>query len=81
MNAMLRKCMEVAAFVTWSFLVCLLPPAAHPQEQPKLLNPFAGDPEAVKEGQRLWRSLGCSGCHGVMGGGGMARPEIGRAHV
>jgi mono/diheme cytochrome c family protein/nitrate/TMAO reductase-like tetraheme cytochrome c subunit len=59
-------------FVTWFFLLCLLPPpTGHTQEQPELLNPFAGDPEAVKEGRKLWLFLGCSGCHGVMGGGGM----------
>jgi len=68
---------QVALFVTWSFLVCLLPPpAGHAQEQPKLLNPFAGDPEAVQEGRKLWLSLGCSGCHGVMGGGGMGAPVL-----
>ena len=74
---MLRKCRKVAAFVTGSFLVCLLPPpAGHPQEQPKLLNPFGSDPETVKEGRKLWLSLGCSGCHGVMGGGGMGAPVL-----
>jgi len=64
--------------VTWFFLLCLLrPPTGYPQEQPKLLNPFAGDPEVVKEGRKLWFSLGCSGCHSVMGGGtAMAWPVL-----
>lgn len=66
----LRRNTEVRAFVTWSFLVCLLPPpTGHTQEQPKLLNPVAGDPEAVEEGRKLWLFLGCSHCHGLMGGG------------
>ncbi len=65
-------------FVTWFFLVCLPPPlAGHTQEQPKLLNPFVGDPEALQEGRRLWFSLGCSGCHSALGAGSaMARPVL-----
>ncbi len=50
--------------------------AGHPEGEAKLLNPFAGDPEAVKEGRRLYLALGCSGCHGVMGGGGMGKPIL-----
>ncbi len=41
-----------------------------------MLNPYAGDPEAAKEGRKLWLSYGCSGCHGVMGGGGMGKPVL-----
>jgi cytochrome c nitrite reductase small subunit len=65
-------------FVACLFLGCLLPPlAGHAQALPKLLNPFVGDPEALEEGRRLWFSLGCSGCHGVMGGGSaMAWPVL-----
>jgi mono/diheme cytochrome c family protein len=40
----------------------------------KKLNPFTGKPEAIQEGRGLWLQYGCSGCHGVMGGGGMAMP-------
>lgn len=40
----------------------------------KKLNPFAGKTEAVQQGRTLWLQYGCSGCHGVMGGGGMAMP-------
>jgi cytochrome c peroxidase len=46
------------------------------KEDVKFLNPYAGDAEAVKEGRKLWLSNGCSGCHGVMGGGGMGRPVL-----
>ena len=77
MNALLRKGREVPAFVPWFFLVCLLTPlAGHTQEQAKLLNPFAGDREAIKEGRKLWLFLGCSGCHGPMGGGGMGGTPV-----
>ncbi len=51
-------------------------PAVGSQEVAKFLNPYAGDAEAVKEGRKLYLSNGCSGCHGVMGGGGMGRPVL-----
>ena len=57
-------------------LALVIPRTARPQDQAKLLNPFAGDPEAVKEGRKLFLSFGCSGCHGVMGGGGMGKPIL-----
>jgi cytochrome c oxidase cbb3-type subunit 3 len=34
-------------------------------------NPYAGDPNALVEGKRLFQSLNCSGCHAPGGGGGM----------
>ncbi|HXH12550.1 MAG TPA: c-type cytochrome [Alphaproteobacteria bacterium] len=34
-------------------------------------NPYTGDPQAIKEGRALYLQYGCSGCHGVGGGGGM----------
>ena len=40
----------------------------------KKLNPFTGNAEAIQQGRTLWLQWGCSGCHGVMGGGGMAMP-------
>jgi len=40
-------------------------------EQAKKLNPYTGNPEAIKEGRALFLQYGCSGCHGVGGGGGM----------
>jgi len=78
MDVLLRKGRETPAFMAWCFLATLLSPlVAHTQEQPRLLNPFAGDSEALKEGRRLWFSLGCSGCHSVMGGGSaMAWPVL-----
>jgi cytochrome c peroxidase len=49
----------------------------YPAEEPaKQLNPFAGDPEAVKEGRKLYQSYGCPACHGLMGGGGMGKPIL-----
>lgn len=48
--------------------------AAQTQNAPKKANPFAENPEAIKEGRALYIKNGCSGCHGVMGGGGMAAP-------
>jgi cytochrome c(L) len=33
-------------------------------------NPFTGNEEAIKEGRTIYLQSGCSGCHG-MGGGGM----------
>jgi cytochrome c(L) len=39
--------------------------------QPNKLNPYTGNPEAIKEGRTLYLQTGCSGCHGVGGGGGM----------
>jgi cytochrome c(L) len=39
--------------------------------KPKKLNPYTGNPQAIKEGRTLYLQFGCSGCHGVGGGGGM----------
>jgi cytochrome c(L) len=46
-------------------------PAAGESAKPNKLNPYSGDPEAIKEGRTLYLQVGCSGCHGVGGGGGM----------
>ncbi len=40
------------------------------------LNPYVGNPDAIKEGRKLYLESGCSGCHGVMGGGGMGVPLL-----
>jgi|SRR5262245_16595858 len=40
----------------------------------KKLNKFTGDAEAIKAGRALFLKWGCSGCHGVGGGGGMGPP-------
>ena len=74
----LRSRSGVVAFVALVGVVCLLQPMrdGHAQNEPKQLNPFAGDPEAAKEGRRLFQSYGCPGCHGLMGGGGMGKPIL-----
>ena len=45
-------------------------------QEAKKLNPFTGKPDAIQQGRTLWLQNGCSGCHGVMGGGGMGSPVI-----
>lgn len=57
-------------------LIALLPLLAHGQGDVKKLNPHTGNPEAIKEGRALYLKYGCSGCHGVGGGGGMGPPLI-----
>ncbi len=42
------------------------------QQKPKKLNPFTGNPDAIKEGRQLYLQTGCPGCHGSGGGGAMA---------
>jgi len=39
-------------------------------------NPFAKSAEAVVDGRKLYLKYGCSGCHGMGGGGGMGKPLI-----
>ncbi|HJS59948.1 MAG TPA: cytochrome c peroxidase [Vicinamibacteria bacterium] len=65
-----------ALSATLVVLALVIPRTARPQDQAKQLNPFAGDAEVVKEGRKLFLSFGCSGCHGVMGGGGMGKPIL-----
>ncbi|XSG81035.1 MAG: c-type cytochrome [Methyloligella sp. ZOD6] len=44
-------------------------------EQGQLKNPYADDPESVaEEGHKIYMGLGCNGCHGGTGGGGMGPP-------
>lgn len=54
------------------------PPAAKGPVADRSLpgNPFAKSMEAVVEGKKLYLKNGCSGCHGVGGGGGMGKPLI-----
>lgn len=47
-------------------------PAPADQQKPKKLNPFTGNPDAIKEGRQLYLQSGCPGCHGSGGGGAMA---------
>ncbi|HET9598200.1 MAG TPA: c-type cytochrome, partial [Anaeromyxobacteraceae bacterium] len=37
-------------------------------------NKYTGDKAAAEQGRALYLQYGCSGCHGVGGGGGMAPP-------
>ena len=39
-------------------------------------NPFSKSAEAVLDGRKLYLKYGCSGCHGMGGGGGMGKPLI-----
>lgn len=39
-----------------------------------LKNPYTGNEEAIKEGEKVWFGLSCNGCHGGGGGGGMCPP-------
>jgi len=39
-------------------------------------NPYAKSAAAVVEGRKLYLKNGCSGCHGMGGGGGMGKPLI-----
>ena len=74
---MLREGRSIGALVILvSFVNLLSTHAGYPEGQPKRLNPFAGDPEAVKKGRRLYIASGCSACHGLMGGGGMGKPIL-----
>lgn len=40
-----------------------------------LVNPFAGDPEAARQGELLFAAMNCDGCHGG-GGAGFAAPSL-----
>jgi mono/diheme cytochrome c family protein len=52
------------------------PPPAAADPAIKTLNPFAGNPDMIAEGRKLYVQVGCQGCHGGGGGGGMAVPLI-----
>ncbi len=39
--------------------------------EPVKLNPYTGNPEAIAEGEELYKLLNCYSCHGLRGGGGM----------
>jgi mono/diheme cytochrome c family protein len=49
-------------------------PAAKAADTPPGTNPFARSVDAVLEGRALYLKYGCSGCHGLGGGGGMGKP-------
>lgn len=37
-------------------------------------NPFDGNQQALGEGERLFMSMNCAGCHGAKGGGSIGPP-------
>jgi cytochrome c oxidase cbb3-type subunit III len=43
-----------------------MPPGVH--------SPYAGNPNAIAEGKRLYQWMNCAGCHGLNGGGGIGPP-------
>jgi cytochrome c(L) len=57
-------------------LATILLAGAAAEDTSSVKNPYQGDPEAIKEGRALYLKNGCSGCHGVQGGGGMAAPLL-----
>ena len=50
--------------------------AAEDSAHVKKLNPYTGNAEAIQQGRTLYLQTGCSGCHGVGGGGGMGPPIL-----
>lgn len=41
---------------------------------PNIENPYAGDQEAIANGERHFEAFNCAGCHAPLGGGGMGPP-------
>jgi mono/diheme cytochrome c family protein len=62
------------AMTMTSLLALLAASTARGQGAAKKLNSHTGNPQAIEEGRALYIQHGCSGCHGVRGGGGMALP-------
>jgi cytochrome c(L) len=61
----------VSPLILWLLLSRFGALVAEEQPMPKKLNPYTGQEEAIQEGRALYLQHGCSGCHGVGGGGGM----------
>ena len=61
----------VAPLMLWLLLFQFGASVAEEQPMPKKLNPYTGQEQAIREGRALYLQHGCSGCHGVGGGGGM----------
>src|SRR5665213_2494924 len=40
----------------------------------KKVDPYTGNADAIAQGEQLFMSKSCSGCHGAGGGGGMGPP-------
>ncbi|HEU4828194.1 MAG TPA: c-type cytochrome [Gemmatimonadales bacterium] len=45
-----------------------------PSDERELVNPFADDPTALRDGERLYNAMNCTGCHGARGGGAIGPP-------
>jgi len=58
-------------FMAGLFFVPLNMVRAEEAVTPPKLNPYTGNAEAIEQGRALFLQMGCSGCHGVGGGGGM----------
>lgn len=43
----------------------------------EVVNPYDGDPAAIRDGERLYNWFNCAGCHGGYGGGGIGPPFLG----
>ena len=61
------------ASVRTSALVAGAAPGFSADER-KLVNPLANDPAAARDGEQLYTSMNCAGCHGALGGGGIGPP-------
>jgi mono/diheme cytochrome c family protein len=59
-----RRRVPLAAGLIASLLALAMPapPAAGQQDDEALTNPLLGDPQAIEEGERIFRSR-CTGCH------------------
>jgi cytochrome c(L) len=61
----------VSPLILWLLLIQFSVLVAEEQPMSKKLNPYTGQEQAIQEGRALYLQHGCSGCHGVGGGGGM----------
>lgn len=52
----------------------VIPGPARPADDATMSNPYEGDQEAIRVGQRYYEWYNCSGCHAPKGGGGMGPP-------
>ena len=70
-----RMCLAAALGITLTVGVGSVSLGQSQDEVPaKKLNKYTGKAEAIKEGRAIYMKYGCSGCHGVGGGGGMGLP-------
>jgi len=64
-----RKAPVAVRYDQWGAAGNLMPPAED------LVNPFSGDPDAVRQGEVLFGAMNCDGCHGG-GGVGFVGPSL-----